>query len=364
MIPFKEASKPYTALLLDPNNYRFQEATDFRAADARRFGEQSVQNKAYERLKGESLTQLKNSILRNGFLPFERLVVTPFEADSYLVLEGNRRLAALRWIAEDHAAGSTVPQAILASLENVPLVIFEQTAEDPALKEALMGIRHVSGIKEWGGYQRALLVASLKDNHGLESIDISQRLGMSVNEVNRRYRAYKALGQMMADEEFGEHARPDMYPLFHEAISLPLVKTWLGWDEDNASFTKDERKQFYELISIPLELPGADARRPKIETYAQVRELKSILDNPEARQVLFDPTRTFVEASAVAKSKEISDSWKTEVAEAIAALERISVAELKKFGAAETAALTKLRDMSDTLLGDAAALSGGKKKKK
>lgn len=362
MIPFKEATKPYEHLLLDPNNYRFQEATDFRAADPKRFAEQTVQNKAYERLKGEALVQLKNSILRNGFLPFERLVVTPYGKDRFLVLEGNRRLAALRWIAEDHAAGSEVSEAVLSSLTSVPVVVFEQTAEDPALKEALMGIRHVSGIKEWGGYQRALLVASLKDNHHLESNEISQRLGMSANEVNRRYRAYKALAQMMADEEYGEHARPDMYPLFHEAISLPMVKTWLGWDETTATFTQDEsRKQFYDLISIPLELSGSDTKRPKIESYAQVRELKAILDNPEARQVLFDPTRTFVEASAVSKSKEIAGSWRTEIAEATSALENISVAELKKFGDDEIMTLTKLRDISDSLLSDAAALGKNKK---
>jgi hypothetical protein len=35
---------------------------------------------------------------------------------------------------------------------------------------------------------------------------------MTVHEVNRGYRAFKALQQMQEDEDFGEHAHAEMYP--------------------------------------------------------------------------------------------------------------------------------------------------------
>jgi hypothetical protein len=74
-----------------------------------------------------------------------------------------------------------------------------------------MGVRHVSGIDQWGGYQRAKLVVELRDDFKLEAGEVAERLGMSTHEVNRRYRAFKALQQMLQDEEYLDFAKPEMY---------------------------------------------------------------------------------------------------------------------------------------------------------
>ena len=47
------------ALLLDPNNYRFQDYDDFVRADESRFHEPSVQDGTYARLRAEGLAQLR-----------------------------------------------------------------------------------------------------------------------------------------------------------------------------------------------------------------------------------------------------------------------------------------------------------------
>jgi hypothetical protein len=317
-------------MLLDPNNFRFQDAPDFVFADTKRFAEETVQAKAAARLRDEGLLPLKQSILRNGFLPFERLVVTPYNATQFLVIEGNRRLAAMQWIRNDSKAGAAISKEIEETLKAVPVVIVPSDSSDPALREALMGVRHVSGIKGWGGYQRALLVATLKEKYSLESIDVAQRLGMTVQEVNRRYRALKALQQMMNNENFSDYAKPDMYPLFHEAVSLPLVREWLGWDEVACEFKNETTTdQFFSLITTSQD-SADDSKPPKITTYAEVRDLRLILANPEARKVLLDPTKSFTEALAVTKREEIVRSWKAEVAEATEALKGIGVYELKR----------------------------------
>jgi hypothetical protein len=72
---FSEDTLPYHQLLLDPNNYRYQNDPDFVFADEPRFHEEGVQDRAFRRLRGEeSLVQLKNSFMTNGFIPVERLV--------------------------------------------------------------------------------------------------------------------------------------------------------------------------------------------------------------------------------------------------------------------------------------------------
>jgi hypothetical protein len=352
MTEFKEEKLSYKQLLLDPNNYRYQDNPNVVYADEKRFHEEGVQRSAYTRLSNEeTLIQLKNSFITNGFIPVERLVVRryPFEEGKYLVLEGNRRLAALRWIAEDHKSGVSIPDFVLESLDAVPVVIVEDT-DDPAFYEALMGVRHVSGIKEWGGYQRAKLVTALRDDHNLETAEAADRLGMSAIEVNRRYRAFKALQQMQNDENYGMYAKPPMYALFHEAVAIPVVREWLGWDEDLSRFTNDTcRDQFYELIT-PSEDEEAGRQDAKITTYAQVRELRSILVGAEAKRILVDPNRSFMDALTVAKHDELSRSWKTQVAEAIDALHGIGVLDLEDFSEEDVVELEKLIKAAQKLL--------------
>lgn len=348
----RERELPLESLLLDPNNYRFQDDPSYQPAEPSRFHEASVQERAYRRLRAESLIDLKKSIITNGFLRFERIVVRRYgpsdPTDLYLVVEGNRRIAALRWIREDHAAGISAPTDVLTALENVPVIVIE--SEDEATYLALMAVRHVGGIKEWGGYQRAKLVAELCDAFRLSRSEIADRIGMSVNEVNRRYRAFKALRQMEQDEEYGDLAEPSMYPLFHEALSLPIVREWLGWSDEVSQFLdRSQTEQFYELIA-PLQRGDGVPAEPKITTFSQVRLLRSILGNPDAKRILLDPDRTFTEASATAKAEEMSKSWASSVAEAVGALNSVSALELRSLSPEEVDAIERLESVAHQLL--------------
>jgi hypothetical protein len=352
MTSFDEDLVPVERLLLDPNNYRFQDDAGFVVADDARFHESSVQDRAFQRLRDNGLIQLKNSILKNGFLPVERIIVReyPPAAASFLIVEGNRRIAALRWIAEDHAAGVNIPEQVLATIRAVPVLVVKAAEADPAFFEALMGVRHVSGIKQWGGYQRAKLVAVLRDERGMESTEIGDRLAMNTQEVNRRYRAFKALEQMKADEDYGSYARSNMYPMFHEAVSLPVVREWLGWNEAMSEFTnRDTMAQFYRLITED-EPEDGEVIEAKIKTYEQVRDLRDILPNAEAKRVLLEPSRTFLDALTTAKLEELSQSWKSQVATAISALESIGALDLKHMTKEDVAEIVKLRDSAAELL--------------
>lgn len=357
---YKEDYLSVSRLLLDPNNFRFQDETEWVRADPQRFGEPTVQERAAKRIRSEGLVELKNSIISNGFLAVERLVVRLYRAATeeasalYLVLEGNRRLAALQWIKQDHEAGVSIPQNVVDVLDAIPVIVIESD-DDAGTYLAIMGIRHVGGIKQWGGYQRAKLVADLRDLHGYDTTDVADRLGMTKHEVNRRYRALKALQQMQDDEEFADYASSSMYPIFHEAVSLPIVRDWLSWDDHELVFRNEEgRRQFYGLITPSYEDDqdeSADATvPPKITTYSQVRELRSILSNAEAMQILLDPAKSFSEAVAIAKAEELSKTWKTQVTEAISSLSSMSVFDLEKLDEDGLSVITRVGEIAERLL--------------
>ena len=214
-----------------------------------------------------------------------------------------------------------------------------------------MGVRHVGGIKEWGGYQRAKLIVDLKDQHGLESTEIADRLGLSLQEVSRRYRAFKALQQMEQNEDYSEYTDPSKYPLFHEAMSLPVVRSWLGWNELTLKFDNLEaEEQFYQLITPRLDEETGRRPEPKLRTYSDVRELKRILPNSEAKALLLDDTRSFLDALTISRKDEISKKWKSEVSEAAAALQKIGALEVKNLTVEDVASIENLKEMAEQVL--------------
>lgn len=345
---------PLSSLLLDPNNFRFSDDDDRTPVSPSRFHEPKVQQNAWEHLKDDGILDLKKSILSNGFLPVERIVVRPYEVEGaqagYVVLEGNRRTAALKWIEKDHENGTTAPDEVVEVFDRVPVIVVT-SEEDESAYLAIMGVRHVGGIKEWGGYQSAKLVAELKDEHQLDTNGISSRLGLSAMEVNRRYRAFKALGQMRMDEEFGERASAQQYALFFEAISGTRIKEWLKWDDATSAFLDTEnRRIFYSLIAG---VDGSDTnpeQEPKITRYLEVRELRLILDNEAAYQILLDPERSFSDASAEVKAAAVAHSWRAAVRNVAAALESVGAREMQLITDADVTTFQGIVDLIELII--------------
>lgn len=348
-------------LLLDPNNYRFQDTDSFVYAAEDRFHEDSVQKRAYNRIRqDEGILALKNSIIRNGYISVERIVVRPYsfsQSKKWLVIEGNRRLAAVKWILVDNDAGVSLDQSVIESIKNLPVIIAEQGMPDEIFRASLMGIRHVSGTKEWGGYQRSKLIVSLRDNFKLDITEIGERLGLQAQEVNRRYRAFKALQQMQEHEDYAMYVKPSMYPLFHEALSIPLLRAWFGWDDQANECTNAENQcHFYDLITPAEDEEAGGTIDPKVTTYAQVRELRNILSKPEAVRLLLDPARSLQDAIIASKQEEMSRLWASEVLSAIRSLEAMGIKDLKTISEEDISLLQKLANIVNERLKDHASL--------
>jgi hypothetical protein len=128
-------------LLLDPNNYRFLDIDGYRAVSNRaRYAEPGVQERALALLqttKSFELDALKDSIKTNGFIPLEQIVVEPYPSEEkpthYLVVEGNRRVAAVRsLLTEQRGGGSDIPAENLKTLEKLPAIIITGSVADRA----------------------------------------------------------------------------------------------------------------------------------------------------------------------------------------------------------------------------------------
>lgn len=356
MVTYSPDTVALDDILLDPNNFRFRgPGTAIEVAESR-FAEKSVQDAALERIVNDGITEVKRSIAENGFVPVERIVVRPLEielsseagdsatgSNHYVVVEGNRRTAALKLLRKEHASGAALKSSVSDVFDAVPVLLASDASDDDLL--AIMGIRHVGGPKEWGGYQSALLVYELMEDSGIDARQVASRLGLTVQEVNRRHRAFSALTQMANDSEYGELVTPDFYAIFHEVVGQPKLREWLGWDSSKYELTEtNNREQLY------LWLTGNEDTPKKITGYGDIRDLKLIIENPDALSAMQDDDQSLADAIAIVKSEAKATKWLPNAKAALASLRDMSLETMENLDDDGVQILTSLKEKSSSVL--------------
>jgi hypothetical protein len=209
-------SVPVANLKLDLHNPRFVDLT-FSDEDA-----------MIEYLNTNAdLSELLLSILNSGFMDFEPIVVT--RGDN-VVLEGNRRVAALRLIRDPtlreklgiklpaNPTEAALPDEIRAVLVN-----------DAAEARKYIGFKHINGPQKWDAMSKAKYAADWHaDGASLE--EISRSLGDTFNTVTRLvegYRVYKqALGLGFDPER--RTAKRFAFSHLYTALTRSSIKQWLN----------------------------------------------------------------------------------------------------------------------------------------
>lgn len=273
-------------LLLDPNNYRLdygdseQEVPESQIPDRQR--------DTRDKLEKERLSDLRESIIQNGFLEVDRIVVRPYEGESkqdlFVVVEGNRRTAALQGLIEDYKSGliTLTPQLIEKAGSISVVVIQAPPDERKQVATALMGIRHVSGPKKWTGYQSAKLIAELYRS-GKSLTDIGALLGISSKDAGRRFRGYHAWKQMREDPVFGSRTETYHYALLLEFLTPHGAgRNWLRWSESKFLFESETaRRRLYAAI-----IPAKEGERAEIGNPSDARAFQRALHEPVLRQLI------------------------------------------------------------------------------
>ena len=319
-----EKTLEFSQIYLDPNNPRFWTERTTRDVPDTKIPEDKIQERALNSIYSLGVKELRDSILRNGFLPLDRIVVRPItdHPNKYVIVEGNRRFAALRTLRQEIEEGTVDEEGIsddylvklLEDSNNIDVLIYEG-GDTHDISWLLQGIRHISGIRNWEPAQRARLVAEQIDEKNIGFKAAGQTFGLSAQAVGRLYRAYKALEQMRQDEEFSSKARNDYFTLFEETIRNKDLKKWLGWNNDTWQFENEENlKQFYSWISPDEE---HDNQR-RIHDPRQIKDLGFLISgghNTLLTQI--DQYETSIEeAYGKVKGMEATTDWKQRVEQA------------------------------------------------
>lgn len=347
-------------LLLDPNNPRFAELGDSQEpVPETRIAEERVQRDALDKMKSPKfdVVELRDTIKVIGYLPVDRIVLRPWstgENPKYVVIEGNRRVAALKWLIELHQTGrETFSPEQLENFTNLPALVLDERRAPDSTRLVLPGLRHVSGIKEWGPYQKAKAVHALRQG-GQPAREVAQSLGLSTQAANQLWRSYLALEQMKQDEEYGELVLPNKYSYFEEIMKRPNVKQWLGWDDNEQGFTNSARaKELYGWIIGELidEEEGEARGEPKLPEAKSVRDLSKFIDDEAAMAIFRSPEGTLVRALSRYEA-EHQQAWQAAIANAETTLASLTPDTLRLLLQNDIELLEGLRNRIDQVLHD------------
>lgn len=290
---------PLSGLFLDPNNFRFIHEETYVKVPEDKILSPDVQRRTTVFILGEreeNVRDLLDSFKKNGFLPVDQIQARKVGEEKYLIVEGNRRVAALKFLEGNYnTRASDLGKLDPSIFKNVPVNIYQDAGERHLM--VLAALRHISGNKKWPAINQARLLARLRDEEGMSADDVCQLVGISKHELTRSLRAL-ALSDTYIASEYGRQFTIDKYNLFLEVTNSPVLRGWLGWSDDKrASTNAQNQERLFSLVSeveeVEEEGTATIKREPAILTGGNVRELARLLGDPKAMARL-EESRSFI----------------------------------------------------------------------
>ncbi len=248
-----------------------------------------------------ALEELAVSFLESGgFWTHEAVLVvreSPYGGEKLVVVEGNRRIAALKCLyrsVKGQAPSQKWKEMSKGLKENnklfhkIPYLLVSNRREI----ESFLGFRHVTGIKEWKPAEKAEFIARLIDERGMSYQQVMRRIGSNSQTVRQTYITYRLLTQMEGSiEGFERTDVSNRFSVMYLSLRSEGVRNYLHIDiqADPKHARKPVPKSHLKALgNFALWLFGdKDNNRPALFTDSrQADDFGRILENKEATKYL------------------------------------------------------------------------------
>ncbi|MDQ6961753.1 MAG: AAA family ATPase [Mariprofundaceae bacterium] len=286
---------------LDPNNYRFVDDKNYTQVADEQALEQRVQLRTRHFIEGKNRAGVKDlldSFKSNGFLEVDMIQLKDLGQNQYLVLEGNRRVTALKILFEDYHKGLDIGNFEIKVFNAIPSYIHKDGNESNHL--IVMGLKHISGNKKWPAINQAKLIYDYltvywaKDDYPAEETKLCKSLGISKQKLRLSQRAYHLILQYKISD-FGDQFTSDMYSIFEDVTRRTNIKKWIGWEDNNyRAVDQDHLETFFSWISSSESYDSEDdgmeglSTSPIISKSVEIRDLEKFINDPVALEVMED----------------------------------------------------------------------------
>lgn len=190
--------------------------------------------------RGEDLGELLQSIAANGYLDIEPLIVLLDPTDQKLtVLEGNRRLAAIRLFREpalvDVIARNDRLRIVVPNIESTVLATLNEVSvyrvPDRDAARSFLGFKHINGAEKWDSYAKAKFAAEWYKSGNVSLVKISEKIGDRHDTIKRMVTAIYVLEQAERESVFSladRNITKFNFSHLYTALSRTTYMTYLG----------------------------------------------------------------------------------------------------------------------------------------
>ncbi len=254
------------------------------------------------------LGELIQSISASGYIDIEPLVVIGRD-DQLVVLEGNRRLAALKVLLDPNLATQarvTAPDLTPDVTETLHEVAVYRVT-DAAEARDLIGFKHINGPQAWDAYAKARYAADWLDierkkreteGSGLTLSDIARRMGDKHDTIHRIVTAAYVLKQAENTRVFAvsDRAKKNFsFSHLYTALTYPEYRDFIGMPtlnrRANPSRNPVPEERLGELGRLLGWLYGSRSEDTEPEIKRQnpdLARLKRVLGDPRSKRVMLE----------------------------------------------------------------------------
>ena len=241
--------------------------------------------------------ELVMSIAASGFFRHESVIVSK-ENNKNVVIEGNRRLAAVKLLTDSELTNDlnlnmsipVIKESAKKELKEIPVICGTR-------KETwrYLGFKHVNGPAKWGSYAKSLYIADVHRKFNIPLDDIASQIGDTHKTVQRLY-----LGLMVIEqaERLGVFNREDRwrkhfaFSHLYTGLQYPGIRSFIHLQAENEEKEEpipDENKSELRELCIWMYGSKMEDRPPVVETQnPHLRQLGEVVGNREALAALRD----------------------------------------------------------------------------
>lgn len=178
-----------------------------------------------------NLIELMQSIGEQGYFSGEPLLVVPRKQGGYEVVEGNRRLGALKLLQP--ITPPLMPKQVEIAREsakhkpNEKIPVIEFTSREDIL--TYLGYRHITGIKEWNAIAKARYLRQLRKRYSADHVEAHKALAREIG--SRSPYVAKLLTGLTLVERARDTGILGKLRIEEDEISFSLLTTAIGYEQ-------------------------------------------------------------------------------------------------------------------------------------
>ena len=243
-------------------------------------------------VKYGNVTELMLSIGETGYSEAEPLLVVKEGTDKYIVVEGNRRLAALKLLNDSELTKVRI-QSINSVVsgakyipEEVPCIVY--ASREDVLD--YLGYRHITGVKDWGALEKARYLDQLYQIHikstPQEKIyqKLAKMIGSRSDYVYKLHTALKLYNKANDKAYYGADIKEEdiSFSWLTTALGYYGISKYLGILESNEPSLDTLNEENYKKIFTWMFFPGKSV----VKESRQISDLAKITEYPLALERL------------------------------------------------------------------------------